>query len=109
MSTLTVCDVGPRDGLQNEAEPVSTEQKRALIRDLIGAGFRNVEVTSFVNPKAVPQMADADAVMSVLEQHPDVRGFVLVMNEQGYARAKAAGARALTVVAVCSETFAQNN
>jgi hydroxymethylglutaryl-CoA lyase len=109
MCALTVCDVGPRDGLQTEAEPISTANKRALIQGLIGAGFRSVEATSFVNPKAVPQMADAEAVVSVLADHPDVRGFVLVMNEQGYARAKAAGARALTVVAVCSETFAQKN
>jgi hydroxymethylglutaryl-CoA lyase len=109
MCALTLCDVGPRDGLQNEPTPVASEAKRSLIRGLIGAGFRNVEVTSFVNPKAVPQMADAEAVVSVLQEHPEVRGFVLVMNEQGYARAKAAGARALTVVAVCSETFAQTN
>ncbi len=66
MSTLTVCDVGPRDGLQNQPEPVSTEDKRTLIRALIGAGFRDVELTSFVNPKAVPQMADAEEVVSVL-------------------------------------------
>jgi hydroxymethylglutaryl-CoA lyase len=109
MSALTLCDVGPRDGLQNHPEPIPTESKRALIQGLIGAGFRNVELTSFVNPKAVPQMADAEAVVSVLQDRPDVRGYVLVMNEQGYARAKAAGARALTVVAVCSETFAQKN
>jgi hydroxymethylglutaryl-CoA lyase len=62
-----------------------------------------------VNPKAVPQMADAEAVMAQLAGHPEVRGFALLMNEQGYARAKAAGTRHLTVVAVCSETFAQKN
>jgi hydroxymethylglutaryl-CoA lyase len=109
MCALNLCDVGPRDGLQNQPEPIATETKRALVRGLVAAGFRSVEVTSFVSPKAVPQMADAEAVLSVLHDRPDVRGFVLVVNEQGYARAKAAGARALTVVAVCSETFAQKN
>jgi hydroxymethylglutaryl-CoA lyase len=106
---LTICDVGPRDGLQSQPTLVSTEDKRALIRDLLGAGLRQLEVTSFVSPKAVPQMADAEAVMGELAQRPDVRAYVLLMNERGYARAKAAGARALTIVAVCSETFAQRN
>lgn len=109
MCALNLCDVGPRDGLQNQPDPISTETKRSLVRGLVGAGFRSVEVTSFVSPKAVPQMADAEQVLSVLQDQPDVRGFVLVLNEQGYLRAKAAGARALTVVAVCSETFAQKN
>ncbi|HKO89727.1 MAG TPA: hydroxymethylglutaryl-CoA lyase [Polyangiaceae bacterium] len=106
---LTICDVGPRDGLQSQPTLVSTEDKRALIRDLLGAGLRQLEVTSFVSPKAVPQMADAEAVMGELAWRPDVRAYVLLMNERGYARANAAGARALTIVAVCSETFAQRN
>jgi hydroxymethylglutaryl-CoA lyase len=106
---LTICDVGPRDGLQSQPTPVSTEDKRALIRGLLGAGLQQLELTSFVSPKAVPQLADAEAVMGELAQRPDVRGYVLLMNERGYARAKAAGARALTIVAVCSETFAQRN
>lgn len=106
---LMVCDVGPRDGLQNEATRVSGEDKRTLIRALAGAGLMQIEATSFVSPKAVPQMADAEEVYQELTAHPQVRGFALLMNEQGYARAKAAGVRALTVVAVCSETFAQRN
>lgn len=106
---LAICDVGPRDGLQNETTLVSSADKRALISGLAGAGLRQIEATSFVSPKAVPQMADADVVLSQLREHPDVRGFALLMNEAGYARAKAAGARAITVVAVCSETFAQRN
>jgi hydroxymethylglutaryl-CoA lyase len=106
---LTICDVGPRDGLQSQPTLVSTEDKRALIRGLLSAGLRQLEVTSFVSPKAVPQLADAEAVLGELAQRPDVRGYVLLMNERGYARAKAAGARALTIVTVCSETFAQKN
>jgi hydroxymethylglutaryl-CoA lyase len=106
---LAICDVGPRDGLQNEPTHVPTEAKRALIRALAGAGVRQIEATSFVSPKAVPQLADADAVVSELVEHPAVRGFALLMNEQGYARARAAGTRAITVVTVCSETFAQRN
>ncbi|HEX6245770.1 MAG TPA: hydroxymethylglutaryl-CoA lyase [Polyangiales bacterium] len=108
-SELSVCDVGPRDGLQNQPTLVSSDDKRALIRALVGAGLRQLEATSFVNPKAVPQMADAEDVIGELARLPEVRGFALLMNEQGYFRAKQAGVRALTVVAVCSESFAQRN
>ena len=108
-SELTVCDVGPRDGLQNQPTLVSSADKRALIRALVGAGLRQLEATSFVSPKAVPQMADADEVIGELSAFPAVRGFALLMNEQGYFRAKQAGTCALTVVAVCSESFAQRN
>src|SRR5687768_168809 len=108
-SELTVCDVGPRDGLQNQPTLVSSEDKRALIRALVGAGLRQLEATSFVSPRAVPQLADAEQVMGELAHFPEVRGFALLMNEQGYFRAKQAGVRALTVVTVCSESFAQRN
>jgi hydroxymethylglutaryl-CoA lyase len=106
---LTICDVGPRDGLQNQPKLVATEDKLGMLRALIAAGVRSLEATSFVNPKAVPQMADAEAVMAELRHHPDVRAFALLMNEQGYERAKAAESRHLTVVAACSETFARKN
>jgi hydroxymethylglutaryl-CoA lyase len=68
---IKVYEVGPRDGLQNEAALISTDQKKKLIKGLVNAGLRTVELTSFVNPKAVPQMADADEIMrDSLAQYP---------------------------------------
>lgn len=106
---LTVCDVGPRDGLQNQKQLVSPEDKRQLVRDLYNAGLRYIEITSFVSPKAVPQMADCVEVLPVCDELPGVRAPVLIMNEKGYERAKGAGAKAYTIVAVCSEGLAMAN
>src|SRR5688572_15377014 len=106
---LTVCDVGPRDGLQNQPVPVGTADKLRLIGLLYDAGLRAVEATSFVSPKAVPQMADAEQVMQGVHGHADLRAMALLMNEQGYERARAAGTRAITVVVVCSESLALKN
>ena len=89
---VTLMDVSPRDGLQSEAVFVPTEKKVALIEALIDAGFRRIEVTSFVSPKWVPQMADAAEVLqAVVTQHPDVTFEVLLPNEKGYDRAMATG------------------
>eukprot|EP01062_Namystynia_karyoxenos_P082863 TRINITY_DN9417_c0_g1_i1.p1 TRINITY_DN9417_c0_g1~~TRINITY_DN9417_c0_g1_i1.p1 ORF type:complete len:358 (+),score=98.42 TRINITY_DN9417_c0_g1_i1:95-1075(+) len=104
-----ICEVGPRDGLQNQAVMVSAADKRKLVEDLYGAGLRYMEITSFVSPKAVPQMADAEEVLPVCQRFPDVRAAVLVLNEKGYDRARAAGANAFTVVAVCSDGMAKAN
>lgn len=106
---LTICDVGPRDGLQNQATHVSADDKRRLIRELYEAGLRYIEATSFVNPKAVPQMADASEVMPVVKDYDDLRAVALLMNEKGYQRAIDAGAKGITVVTVCSETLAMKN
>jgi len=83
--------VGPRDGLQNEPETVATEQKLALIDGLARAGLRRVEVSSFVSPKWIPQLADADALTAALPPHPGVRYSALVPNLKGYERMRAAG------------------
>ena len=107
---LKVYEVGPRDGLQNEAEPISTEQKLRLVDGLVAAGLRHVELTSFVHPKAVPQMADADEVMrTALSQHKKTHFIGLVFNQKGYDRALAAGCRALAFGVAVSDTMSQRN
>lgn len=86
---IEIIDVGPRDGLQNEAVTVSTVDKLALIERLIEAGVRRIEATSFVNPKRVPQMADAEELASALPDRPDVTFIGLVLNRRGAERALA--------------------
>ena len=89
---IEITEVGLRDGLQNEAEPFSTAQKLQLARMLIGAGVRRLEATSFVSPRAVPQMADAEAVIEGIEDLRDgVTVEALVANPRGGERAAAAG------------------
>lgn len=103
-------EVGPRDGLQNEAVIVSTGDKLALIGRAIAAGARRIEVTSFVNPKRVPQMADAEAVCADLPDRADVTYIGLVMNLRGAERAVATGRiNQLGAVAVATDTFAMAN
>lgn len=109
---IHVYEVGPRDGLQNEPTHFSTEQKVRLIDSLVAAGLPTIEATSFVHPEAVPQMADADEVMATaLARHAGERTeFVgLVLNEQGYDRALAAGARRMAYGIAVSETFSRRN
>ena len=109
---LRIYEVGPRDGLQNEAISLSTSQKVGLIRQLVAAGLRKIEVTSFVHPKAVPQMADADDVMTLLSEDSKdpSRQFVgLVFNERGYDRAIASGCRAMAFGISVSDTFSLRN
>lgn len=96
-------EVGPRDGLQNEQKLVTTADKRELIARAIDAGARRIEVTSFVNPKRVPQMADADAVCAGLPPRDDVTYIGLVMNARGAQRAIATG-RIDQLGAVCVST-----
>ncbi|MEP0190437.1 MAG: hydroxymethylglutaryl-CoA lyase [Erythrobacter sp.] len=90
-SPIEIVEVSPRDGLQNEKQAISTESKLELINRAIAAGAKRLEVTSFVNPKAVPQMADADDVCAGLNQHNDVTYIGLVMNMRGAERAIATG------------------
>jgi hydroxymethylglutaryl-CoA lyase len=108
---LRICDVGLRDGLQNEKTPVGTADKVRLGEALIAAGMRELEITSFVNPNAVPQMADAEAVAAASRAWRDkgVRRTALVINEKGYARARESGIDGIVVVAVISETLGKRN
>lgn len=113
-SAIEILEVGPRDGLQNEPETAPTETKIALIEKLIAAGSRRIEVASFVHPKAVPQMADAEAVVAGLPDRADVTYVGLVINERGYERALAtrrngAGIDEIGCVAVASDGFGQAN
>ncbi len=112
---VEIVEVGARDGLQNEARPVSTPEKLALINRCIAAGARRIEVASFVNPARVPQMADAEAVIAALPNRADVRYIGLCLNKRGVLRALAsreAGARGVDeagCVIVASDTFGQRN
>jgi hydroxymethylglutaryl-CoA lyase len=106
---VRVYEVGPRDGLQNESTPIATDAKLRFIDLLADAGLREIEATSFVHPKAVPQLADADELMGRLERRPGVRYPVLVPNERGMERAEAAGAEAICVFTAASEPFARAN
>jgi hydroxymethylglutaryl-CoA lyase len=106
---LEIVEVGPRDGLQSEPDVLATPVKLELIRRLVDAGVRRVEVASFVNPKRVPQMADAEAVMAGLPQRSDVQYIGLVLNRRGFDRALAAGCTEIGMVTAATDTFAQRN
>lgn len=108
---LKIYEVGPRDGLQNEAAQITTSQKLKLIDRLVDAGLRDIEATSFVHPKAVPQMADADDVMTTAVaryDHP-IQFTGLVFNQRGYERALATGCRSMAFGVSVSETFSERN
>ena len=106
---VTLVDVAARDGLQNEAQPVSTAHKLALIQHLQEAGLREIEVTSFVSPKWVPQMADNSAVMAGLQRSPGVRYSVLVPNMKGLEAALPCRPDEIVVFGAASEAFSQRN
>jgi isopropylmalate/homocitrate/citramalate synthase len=106
---VRVYEVGPRDGLQNEAQSIATDAKLRFIDLLADAGLREIEVTSFVSPKAIPQLADADDLMAALARRPGVRYPVLVPNARGMDRAVAAGADAVCVFTAASEAFTRAN
>jgi len=101
--------VGPRDGLQNEPRPIPTEGKLRFIQLLADAGLTEIEVTSFVRPTAIPQLADADEVLRGIDRRAGQRYPVLVPNERGMARAEAAGADALAVFTAASNAFTEHN
>ena len=106
---VRIVEVGPRDGLQNEKSPVSTETKLALIERLADAGLSVIEATAFVSPKWVPQMADAAAVMAGLPLRGGLRYPVLTPNLKGFEAAVAAGAKEVAIFSAASETFCQKN
>ena len=106
---VTICEVGPRDGLQNEKLTVTAAAKVRYVEMLVDAGIKAIEVTSFVSPVAVPQMADADDVYPAVEKKPGVRYIALVPNAKGLDRALHAGVQEIAVFTAASETFAQRN
>ena len=106
---VTLVDVGPRDGLQNEALPVPAADKVELVHRLQAAGLKHIEVTSFVSPKWVPQMADNAEVMAGIRRPTGVRHSVLTPNMKGFEGALAAGADEVVIFAAASEAFSQRN
>jgi len=106
---VTLVDVGPRDGLQNESQPVATGHKVELVHRLQAAGLKEIEVTSFVSPKWVPQMADNAAVMAAIERRPGVRYSVLVPNLKGLEAALPTRPDEVVVFGAASEAFSQRN
>lgn len=109
MSSIEIVEVGPRDGLQNEQALVPTESKVALIRRAIEAGARRIEIASFVNPRRVPQMADAEDVVVLFGAPVGVTRIGLVLNERGAERAIACGVDQLGAVAVATDAFGVRN
>jgi len=108
-SHVTLVDVGPRDGLQNETKPVDARDKIELVHRLQAAGLRQIEVTSYVSPKWVPQMADNAQVMAGIARQPGVRYSVLTPNMKGFEGALAAQADEVVIFAAASEAFSQRN
>jgi hydroxymethylglutaryl-CoA lyase len=106
---VEIFEVGPRDGLQNEARMIPAADKIALVDLLSGAGFKRIEVASFVSPKWVPQMADGAEVLAGIKRADGVSYAGLTPNMQGYARAKAAGADEIAIFAAASEGFSKAN
>ncbi|MBN9329962.1 MAG: hydroxymethylglutaryl-CoA lyase [Comamonas sp. SCN 67-35] len=108
-SRVRIIDVGPRDGLQNEKQPVASEAKIELVARLHAAGLKEIEVTSYVSPKWVPQMADNHAVMSGMRREPGVRYSVLVPNMKGFEAALLDQPDEIVVFGAASEAFSQRN
>lgn len=106
---VTLVEVGPRDGLQSEAEIIPTEVKIEFVKRSIDAGIKSLEVTSFVHPKKVPQMADAEAVLEGLPKRDDVNLIGLIVNWRGFERAVKAGVTEVGMVVVASDTFSKRN
>jgi hydroxymethylglutaryl-CoA lyase len=106
---VSVYEVSPRDGLQNESVTVPTTRKARLIEALVNAGVKRIEATSFVSPRWIPQLADAEEVLGLLPQVKDVRYSALCPNAQGFGRAKASGIKELAVFISASETHNKRN
>ncbi|MBX2859771.1 MAG: hydroxymethylglutaryl-CoA lyase [Vampirovibrio sp.] len=107
--SVKIVEVGPRDGLQNEAEPISTEAKVRFIHALADAGLKDIEATSFVHPKRVPQLADAKEVLDALKPREGVVYSALVPNLKGLERAIETGVKRIAVFTAASNTFTQKN
>jgi hydroxymethylglutaryl-CoA lyase len=112
VESVEIVEVSPRDGLQNERRTLSTQNKIQLIERCAAAGARRIEATSFVRPDRVPQLADAEAVMTSRRKMAGVEAVVLsalVLNRRGFERALAAGVHEVNAVVICTETFSQHN
>jgi hydroxymethylglutaryl-CoA lyase len=107
--SIEIVEVGPRDGLQSEPGVMPTATKIEFVERLVAAGIKRLEVTSFVNPKKVPQMADAEQVLAGLKKRSDVWYVGLVLNQKGFDRAVAAGCNEIGMAVVASETFNRRN
>tara|TARA_R110001606_G_scaffold388580_2_gene554005 strand:+ start:30597 stop:31508 length:912 start_codon:yes stop_codon:yes gene_type:complete len=108
-SSVSLVDVGPRDGLQNESQPIAVADKVRLVDDLTAAGLQHIEVGSFVSPKWVPQMAGSADVFAAINQQSGVHYSALTPNMKGLEAALAAGVREVAVFAAASEAFSQRN
>lgn len=110
LPAFEICEVAPRDGLQNESSLLSTSQKVELVSRVVAAGARRIEVTSFVSPRHVPAMADAEAVVEATrDRHPEVAFSALVLNQRGLDRAIAAGITEVNMAVVTTDTFSRRN
>ena len=107
--SVKIIEVGPRDGLQNESEIISTSDKLVFIEKLIASGLKNIEVSSFVHPEKVPQLKDAKEIISGLKEYPGLVYSALVPNIQGLERAKESGIKRISVFTSASETFTKKN
>ncbi|MDA8261643.1 MAG: hydroxymethylglutaryl-CoA lyase [Actinomycetota bacterium] len=106
---MEIVEVGPRDGLQNEKQILSTQDKVTFIELLVSAGIRRIEAVSFARPDRVPQMADAEGVMAGVPRLDDVSYIGLVMNDRGLTRAIATGVDEVNIVVVATDTFSMRN
>lgn len=106
---IRITEVGPRDGLQNEPEIISTKAKVTFVNALSQSGVAEIEAGSFVSPRAVPQLADSDEVFHRIERRPGVVYSALVPNERGLERARAVGVDKIAVFTAASDTFSQRN
>ncbi|HSA49002.1 MAG TPA: hydroxymethylglutaryl-CoA lyase, partial [Yinghuangia sp.] len=106
---ITICEVGPRDGLQNEKTLLSAEAKVELITRSVAAGVRRIEATAFVHPGRVPQMADAERVMAAVPRGEGVSYIGLVLNARGFERAARAGVDEVNMVVLATDTFSERN
>lgn len=107
--SVTLVEVGPRDGLQNEGRFIPTEQKIELIERLSQTGLKRIEITSFVHPKAVPQLRDSEEIVQKVKRRPDVIYSTLVPNEKGLERALSSGVKEIAFFVSASETHNQKN
>jgi hydroxymethylglutaryl-CoA lyase len=108
-ASVSICEVGPRDGFQMESEFIPTERKVEIVDALSRTGVREIQATSFVHPKAIPQLRDAEEVMARIERRPDVRYSALIPNEKGASRAIAAEVDSVDVVVSVSESHSLSN
>ena len=109
-TSIEIVEVGPRDGLQSESQVLPTAVKVEFVQRLLGAGLKRIEIASFVNPKRVPQMADAEAMLTALAgAAPQARFIGLVLNRKGFERAQAAGCTEVGMAIAASESFSQRN